>query len=99
MIVIHLYMWSHIRRRAYQQRRGFYGVHTFELDAQGVRVTSSDTVTHLKWSAFSKTVKSDRFIVLYVNPPADYIALARSWCTDEDWLRLCDTIQEHFPVV
>ena len=100
MIVLFFYLWSRIGRRAYRQRRGFYGVHAFEFHEQGVRVTANDTETYLKWTAFSKIVSSDRFIVLFVTPPANYIALARSWCdTDDEWLRLCDYIRKHSPVV
>jgi YcxB-like protein len=100
MIVSFFYMWSRIGHRAYRQRRGFYGFHALEFHEEGVRVTTKDTETNLKWSAFSKIMSSDRFIVLFVTPPANYIPLARSWCdTDDEWLRLCHFIRQHSPVV
>ena len=52
MIVSFFYMWSRLGHRAYRQRRGFYGVHAFEFHEEGVRVTTKDTETNLKWSAF-----------------------------------------------
>lgn len=100
MIVAFFYMWSRIGHRAYRQRRGFYEVHVFEFHERGVRVTANDVETHLKWSAFAKVMSNDRFIVLFVTPPTNYIPLARSWCdTDEEWLRLCDYIRAHSPIV
>jgi len=98
LIASFIFMKFRLGRNASREGRGFYGVSDYEIDHQGIRVTTRVTETWVKWEAITKTTMTDQFILLFLSPYGSYIPIARSWfAKDAEWTRLVDFIRRHVP--